>query len=207
MNITFSYKSLNESSIFEKNKWEEIIDNFFVKLKSRHYGNIISNRLELYCMKGYSIEFTNDKTLIQNNINGKYMIFIPSESNLYEIEVLNNLLEKFKSINYNIIKIATALINNKELNFLLSKDTINELKNIEITTSFLLFVHYIIKALRYFENITLKESLLEDGSTIYGLNGFSLYIGNNLITENIIRKEWGERPRISGEIIINKIII
>jgi hypothetical protein len=207
MNIILSYKSLNETSIFEKNKWEEIVDNYFVKLKSKQYGNLISTRLELYCMKGYSIEFTNDKTLVQNNTKGKYMIFIPSDSNLYEIEVFNHLLEKFKSINYNIIKIATALINNKELNFLLSKDNINELKNIEITTSFLLFVHYIIKALRYFENITLKESLLEDGSTIYGLNGFSLYINDNLITENIIRKEWGERPRISGEIIINKINI
>jgi hypothetical protein len=53
----------------------------------------------------------------------------------------------------------------------------------------------------------LKESILEDGATIYGLNGFSLYIENNLITENIIRKEWGEKPRISGEIVIKKIII
>ena len=135
------------------------------------------------------------------------MIFIPSESNLYEIEVFNHLLEKFKSINYNMIKYTTALVNYKELNFLLNIETINKLKSIEITTSFLLFVHYIIKALRYFENITLKESLLEEGATIYGLNGFSLYINNILITENIIRKEWGEKPRISGEIIINEIYI
>jgi len=207
MNIIFSYKSLNETSIFEKNKWEEMIENYFVKLKSRQYGNVISNRLELYYLKGYSIEFTNDKTLVQNNIKGKYMIFIPSEANLYEIEVFNHLLEKFKSINYNMIKYTTALVNYKELNFLLNKETINELKSIEITTSFLLFVHYIIKALRYFENITLKESLLEEGAIIYGLNGFSLYINDILITENIIRKEWGEKPRISEEIIINKINI
>jgi hypothetical protein len=207
MNIIFSYKSLNETSIFEKNKWEEMIENYFVKLKSRQYGNVISNRLELYYLKGYSIEFTNDKTLVQNNTKGKYMIFIPSESNLYEIEVFNHLLEKFKSINYNMIKYTTALVNYKELNFLLNKETINELKSIEITTSFLLFVHYIIKALRYFENITLKESLLEEGAIIYGLNGFSLYINDILITENIIRKEWGEKPRISEEIIINKINI
>jgi len=207
MNIIFSYKSLNETSIFEKNKWEEMIENYFVKLKSRQYGNVISNRLELYYLKGYSIEFTNDKTLVQNNIKGKYMIFIPSEANLYEIEVFNHLLEKFKSINYNMIKYTTALVNYKELNFLLNKETINELKSIEITTSFLLFVHYIIKALRYFENITLKESLLEQGAIIYGLNGFSLYINDILITENIIRKEWGEKPRISEEIIINKINI
>jgi len=207
MNITFSYKFSNEPSIFEKNKWEEIIDNHFIKLKTRFYGNLISNRLEIHCLNGCNIEFTNDKTLIQNNIIGKYMIFIPSQSNLYEIEVFNYLSEKFKKINYNMIKITTTLLNYKELNFLLSKDTIDELKNIEITTSFLLFVHHIIKALRYFENITLKESLLEDGATIYGLNGFSLYIYNNLITENIIRKEWGEKPRISAEIIINKIDI
>ena len=207
MNITFSYKSLNESSIFEKNKWEEIIDNFFVKLKSRHYGNIISNRLELYCMKGYSIEFTNDKTLIQNNTINKYMIFIPSEQNLYEIEVYNYSLQKFKVINNNMLNLTTNIIYNNELNFLLTKDNIKEISNIEITTSFLIFVHYIIKALRYFENITLKESLLEEGATIYGLNGFSLYIDNYLITENTIRKEWDEKPRISGEIVINKIII
>lgn len=207
MNITFSYKSLNETSIFEKNKWKEIIDNHFIKLKSRYYGNLIYNRLEMHFLKGYNIEFTNDKDLIQNNIIGKYMIYIPSESNLYEIEVFNYSLEKFNKMNNNMIKFTTTLLNYKELNFLLSKDTINEIRNNEITTSFLIFTHYIIKALRYFENLKLKESLLEDGATIYGLNGFSLYINNNLITENIIRKEWGEKPRISGEIKINKIII
>ena len=44
MNIIFSYKSLNETSIFEKKKWEEMIENYFVKLKSKQYGNVISNR-------------------------------------------------------------------------------------------------------------------------------------------------------------------
>ena len=207
MNITLSYKSLNETSFFEKNKWEEIINNYFVKLKSRYYGNLIFNKLEMHCMIGCNIEFTNDKSLVINNTIGKYMIFIPSESNLYEIEVFNYLLEKFKSINNNIIKNTTSLVNYKELNFILNKDIINDIKNIEITTSFLIFVHYIIKALRYFEKKTIKESLLEDAATIYGLNGFSLYIDNILITENIIRKEWDEKPRISGEITINRIII
>ena len=89
----------------------------------------------------------------------------------------------------------------KETNFLLSSKYLTELTElIEYTNEDFLsvFVNQIIRIVRFFEGIKLNQIELEDASVIYGLSGFSLKIDNEIITENVIRKEWNKQARISS---------
>lgn len=193
-NYQYNFSYPNDMNLQE---WKNYIISLFNNLKSKPYGLKIYNRLEHFLIKK-QLTISNKK----NNDNLDNYIYVPSQIFTYKIPYLIEPLSsiegdtaEMKSIN----KMTEQIFNYKETNFLLSSKYLTVLSElIEYSNEDFLsiLVNQLIRVLRFFEGIRLNNKELEDASIIYGINGFSLKIENEVITENIIRKEWYKQPRI-----------
>lgn len=199
-NIIYSYEfNFNNPNDMNQKEWKNYVISLFNNLKSKPNGLKMYNRLEYFLIKRDLI-ISNKK----NNDNLDNYLYVPSQYMTFKLPYLTEPLtyiegdtNEMKSIH----KTSEQLYNYKETNFLLSTKNFTELTElIEYTNEdFLsLFVNQIIRLLRLFAGIKLNQKDLEDGSVIYGINGFSLKIDDELITENVIRKEWNKPSRISS---------
>ena len=194
-NFEFDFNNIND--MIQK-EWKNYVISLFNNLKSKPNGLKIFNRLEYFLIKKQLI-ISNKK----NYDNYGNYIYVPSQHSTYKIPHLTEPFiyiegetQEMKSIN----KLTEKIYNYEETNFLLSNKYLTEITelieyNNEDFSS--VFVNQLIQVLRFFEGIKLNQRDLEEASIIYGLNGFSLKIENELITENVIRKEWNKPPRIS----------
>lgn len=199
INLIFIHTKNNSS----KDDWKNMITGYFNRLKLRPLGSLLYYKLFTYldldCT--YKIDFINVFSYFEKSRN---IIYIPSEIIKYEIQYLEAPLLKadddYKEI-LSLSKITKDIYNYKETSHILTENHINQLEELikyKQDDYFFLFVNQLIKIVRKFEFKRLNENLLEDASIVYGLKGFSLYIDQNLITENTIRKEWHDVARISN---------
>jgi hypothetical protein len=197
-NIIYNYQyNFSIPNDMNHNEWNNHITSLFNNLKSKPMGLKLYNRLEYFLIKKELI-ISNKKN--DDNLNN--YIYIPSQIFTYKIPYLIEPLtyiegdtNEMKSIH----KLTEQIYIYKETNFLLSSKYLTELTElIEYTNEDFLsvFVNQIIRIVRFFEGIKLNQIELEDASVIYGLSGFSLKIDNEIITENVIRKDWNKQARI-----------
>ena len=198
-NIIYNYEyNFNNPNDMNQPEWKNYIISLFNDLKSKPNGLKIYNRLEYFLIKK-DLTISNKK----NYDNLDNYLYVPSQYMTFKVPYLTvplTYIEGDTNEMKSIHRMSEEIYNYKQTNFLLSNKYFTELTEIiEYTNEdFLsLFVNQIIRLLRFFEGIKLNQGDLEDATIIYGLNGFSLKIENELITENIIRKEWNKQARIS----------
>jgi hypothetical protein len=166
-------------------EWLEMLNIFILKLSDTKTGNIIKNRLEYFISISYNIIISNKD------------------------ESCQTIYPKFKCISYNTVLIiipnvpyfiSTSVINSEIINYK-AFDEIIDIKKYkyinEIIPGFISFVHELIHTLRFFERI--MSNINEEENVIYGLVNGVLKYKDNYITENMIRQEYGYKPRISHE--------
>jgi hypothetical protein len=199
-NIIYNYEyNFNNPNDMNQSEWKNYIISLFDDLKSKPNGLKIYNRLNYFLIKKQLI-ISNKK----NYDNLSNHIYVPPHHNTYKIQYLIEPLTYIKGDTNemkSIHKLTEQIYNYKETNFLLNNKYLTELTELIGYTNedFLsIFVNQIINILRFFEGIKLSQLDLEDASIIYGLSGFSLKIDNEIITENVIRKEWNKQARISS---------
>jgi len=199
-NIIFSYDYNLNSNELNDEAWKKMIFSFIENLKSRPNGLLIINSLQKFLDNRIdSLVFSN----IKNIGNEDNYIYVPSKNLIYKIPcliepLLQSTMDTEEMVSIQIM--SKNIFEYKESNFVFSPKYMTELEElIEFKDEdiFSFFVNQIIKVLRFYEKIKLKEDILENAAIIYGINGLSLKINNNLITENVIRKEWNKLPRIS----------
>jgi len=88
------------------------------------------------------------------------------------------------------------LLNSTPLATNLDNDFINSFSKYEYQPYVITLFHELVHCLRSFNNIA-SDGMLEEYSTIYGIQGNTLIIDGNIITENSFRKEIGLMPRLS----------
>ena len=171
----------------DETEWLEMLNTFILKLSDSKTGNIIKNRLEYFLSIGHNIIISNKD------------------------ESCHTIYPKFKCINHNTVLIiipnvpyfiSTSVIdiNSKIIGYKV-QDVIIDIKKYkyinEKIPGFISFVHELIHTLRFFEKIMSDEN--EEENVIYGLVNSVLNYEDNYITENMIRQEYGYKPRITHE--------
>ena len=197
-NIRINFIECFSSLYLNEKEWKKMIETFFSAMQTKPLTKKLYDRMLYFLNKGYSIEIaTNDDSrVIYPKIRyitfNRVMIIIPSINYFINVESIENKNNIKKNIASTFLRCEPFIL----------PITFNELmpykNSIYYTpqTYFIMFVHELIHAIRFFEKIHLDTQEEED-ATIYGIVGKTLILDGNHITENTIRREWNKPPRIS----------
>jgi hypothetical protein len=171
-------------------EWKEMIRLFCIRLEEKPTSNILINKLHEFMRRGYKIILSNyDRETDHYNIYPKVkyvnekliIIIIPNLPYFVNIEIidLNNFerCEYFKDCNEKIFKWVKM-------------------------HQIIVFAHELIHCLRFFETI-IDSNINDESNTIYGIESqvlsYTIEDTRYIITENMIRKDFNLKPRISHD--------
>jgi hypothetical protein len=208
LNISLEFTPVSSTLYLNEEEWINMINTFILRLNDNSLGFKFLKRLNYYLNSGYNLTIINNhsssltiypKTIFINRRNIK--ILIPSVPYFTDAQTIHPKdFDSSSTIDLSLYGDLVALSKYKELK---TKMDLNEEKRPKIKhfscytrqSFFMTFAHELIHCLRYFEGI--HDKYLEEEATIYGIEGKSLKVEGEIITENTIRREFGLLPRIS----------
>ena len=196
MNIKISYKS--NVNFLNEDEWTNLIIYYLNLIESTNTGKILLKYINKYIEKEFDLvieNYSSDKVFqypfCKNNKN-KVSINIPDTPYFIKVPILNFDLIKGLKLNEELERVKKY----KPVNNQLDKEIINSFSKYKFQPMVVVLFHELAHSLR----IMLKyNSNTEEESTIYGINGDTLFLDNTYITENSFRKDLKLEPRISHE--------
>lgn len=189
--------------------WMELVISFFHRLSKSHNGRLLIKRLYYYLDMGRILEISNTN-IYRTDIADSFLVtFDPHNSNkvfliVPSIPCSDSVICMSSASIYNcmddidLMKVILYKSASSKLTNILQK--YNDLIIIK-SPPYISFIHELIHVVRYFEGLLVltDKTNIEEPATIYGIDGYNLYIDNVLITENTFRKEYNLLPRICHE--------
>lgn len=183
----------------QKDEWERLIDHFMDMLQTTRIGCELYGKMIFYLARGYQIEISNCDNSSRyiypkTKMNDKRCeIIIPSLAYFIEVETIDPSLfldvQNDTSMS-DLVKISQFKSSSKPI----KTDEISGLTIFEHQPLFITFVHELIHCIRYFEGLRDDD---EEDATIYGVEGKTLVLNGEEITENAFRKLYKLNPRVS----------
>ena len=181
-----------------KDEWVNNINFYLSRIQSTEVGSILMKKINQKISEGFVINILNHC----NNRSFQYPhfstyennnIFIPDTPYFIKVPVLN--LDLVEDIDYGIIE---RLKNNNPLDEKLDQDFVKSFLTWEFQPVVIILFHELIHCLRHLDS-KVYDFATEEESTIYGINNNTLFIDNEVITENKLRQELGLKPRLSHD--------
>jgi hypothetical protein len=199
MEIKLVYES--NYNFLTKIEWVNLITFLISKIESTNIGSMLINQLNHYSDMGHTVTIKNYSPhninqfphIKINTTNGYFRntIYIPDTPYFINVPVFNKELIELQTET-----IIHELLNSTPLATNLDNDFVNSFSKFEYQPYVITLFHELVHCLRSFNNIA-SDGMLEEYSTIYGIQGNTLIIDGNIITENSFRKEIGLMPRLS----------
>jgi hypothetical protein len=201
MKIKLVYES--NYNFLTKTEWVNLITFLISKIESTNIGSMLINQLNHYSDMGHTVTIKNYSSsninqfphIKINKTNGYFRntIYIPDTPYFINVPVFNKELIELQTET-----IIHELLNSTPLATNLDNDFVNSFSKFEYQPYVITLFHELVHCLRSFNNIA-SDGMLEEYSTIYGIQGNTLIIDGNIITENSFRKEVGLMPRLSHD--------
>ena len=179
-------------------EWTQLMTSHLNLIESTQTGKILLKYINKHIDEGFELVITNyssDKSFqypfCKNNKN-KICINIPDTPYFIKVPTLNLNLIKGIKLNNDLHSIKKY----QPVEKLLDNDIISSFSKYKFQPIVVVLFHELVHCLRVMFKY---DSNTEEESTIYGINGDTLFLENTFITENSFRKDLKLEPRISHQ--------
>ena len=201
MSIKINY--IENLRYLTEEQWIDTIKYNINKIKNTEVGKLLIDNINHYAIYGNTINIINysrnnifqypNMSFNQNGGSHQINICIPDTPYFTKVPIMSPHLVELSEVDINIRNIYSC----DEIDNKIDDEFVKSFSIYQFQPIVVMLFHELVHALRLLKGI--RNSDREEESTMYGINGNSLYLEGKLITENTFRKELGLLPRISHD--------